>query len=77
MNEKKERKQEVIVETQEPSAEYARNKEIRSFFGQPMIKGSYAHIDPHQFHPEIPSLFYTHPHGEISVGDAISLLPFL
>lgn len=62
------------LEIREPSAEYARNKEIPSFFGQPMPRGSYARIDPDQFNPETPLLFYSHPHGEIWVGDAIAWL---
>lgn len=62
------------IEIQEPSAEYARNKEIPSFFGQTVLKGSFAQIDPMQFKPEVPTLFYSHPNGEIWVGDAIAWL---
>jgi len=62
------------IEIQEPSAEYARNKEIPSFFGQTVLKGSFAQIDPVQFKPEVPTLFYSYPNGEIWVGDAIAWL---
>jgi len=74
MSKKRERKQEVMIEIREPSADYARNKEILSFFGQPVLKGSFAQIDPAQFKPEVPTLFYAHPNGEIWVGDAITWL---
>ncbi len=59
------------------STEYARNKEILSFFGQPMRKGSYTQIEQSQLDPQAPALFYTHPHGEIWVGDAIAWLSSL
>jgi site-specific DNA-methyltransferase (adenine-specific) len=58
-------------EIQEPSVEYTRNKEIPSFFGQPMLKGSYIQVDPVHLDPMVPVLFYSHPHGEIWVGDAV------
>lgn len=75
MNKKTELRKEVMIEEiREPSAEYARNKEIPRFFGQPMLKGSYAQIDPTQLNPEAPVLFYSHPNGEIWVGDAIAWL---
>jgi hypothetical protein len=65
MGKKRAQKQEAMIEVREPLAEYARNKEVPSFFGQPMLKGSYAQIDPVQLHPEAPVLFYSHSHGEI------------
>lgn len=68
---KRERKEEAMIEMREPSAEYMRNKEIPSFFGRPMLKGSYTQIDPTQLNPKVPVLFYSHPDGEIWVGDAI------
>jgi site-specific DNA-methyltransferase (adenine-specific) len=74
MGKKRAQKQEAMIEVREPLAEYARNKEVPSFFGQPMLKGSYAQIDPVQLHPEVPVLFYSHPHGEIWVGDTIAWL---
>jgi site-specific DNA-methyltransferase (adenine-specific) len=61
-------------EIREPLAQYARHKEIPTFFGQPMVKGSYAELDPPRITPEIPTLFYSNRHGEIWVGDAITWL---
>lgn len=52
------------------SAVYARNTEIPTFFGQPLLKGAYAEIDERRLDPQMPALFYSHPHGEIWVGDA-------
>jgi len=56
------------------SAEYARNKEIPVFFGQPMLKGVFADLDASRRDPDVPVLFYSHPHGELWVGDAIAWL---
>lgn len=58
----------------EAAGVYARNKEVPLFFGQPMLKGSFADIDVSQLDPNIPALFYSHPHGEVWVGDAIGWL---
>lgn len=55
----------------EPWALYTRNKEIPTFFGQPMLRGEVVHTDTAPLNPETPVLFYCHPHGEIWVGDAI------
>ncbi len=74
MNKKRERRQEAVTEVREPSAEYTRNKEIPSFFGQLIHKGSYAQIDPARLDPKVPVFFYDHPNGEIWVGDAITWL---
>lgn len=61
-------------EIREPAAGYARNKEIPTFFGQPMMKGVYSPLDPASIKPEEPVLFYDHPHGEIWLGDALDWL---
>ncbi len=45
-------------EIQEPSAKYARNKEVPTFFGQPMVRGSFAQIDSAQLTADLPALFY-------------------
>jgi site-specific DNA-methyltransferase (adenine-specific) len=71
---KYEEKKEEIIEVREPSAEYIRNKEIPSFFGQRVLKGLYAQIDPSQLNPETPVLFYSHPNGEIWIVDATAWL---
>ncbi len=63
-----------LPEIKEPSAEYARNKEIPTFFGQQMLKGTVFDINEPQINPSTPILFYSHPHGEIWVGDAIAWL---
>jgi len=65
------RKKETHLTMKEPSSEYTRKKEIPTFFGDPMLKGSYHEIDIHKLNPETPVLFYSHPNGEIWVGDAI------
>ncbi len=56
------------------SAEYARNKEIPVFFGQPMLKGVFADLDASRRDPDVPVLFYSHPHGELWIGDAVAWL---
>ena len=58
----------------EPSATYARNTEIPTFFGKPMLRGEFFDVDPETADPDTPSLFYAHPNGEIWVGDAIAWL---
>ncbi len=72
MSQKKERKKQATV--REPSAAYARRAEVPSFFGQPMLKGTYAPLEPGSLDPQRPTLFYSHPNGEIWVGDAIAWL---
>jgi len=69
-----EQKQEVLKEVREPGTEYVRNKEIPTFFGQPMLKGTYHPVDLAQLDPRVPILFYSHPNGEIWVGDAVAWL---
>ncbi|MFN8490642.1 MAG: site-specific DNA-methyltransferase [Caldilineaceae bacterium] len=58
----------------EPSAEYTRNKDIPTFFGQPMVKGTFVHIEPTQDTLNIPAQFYLHPNGEIWNGGALTWL---
>jgi len=71
---KKTRKREDQLKTQEPVAEYSRSKDIPSFFGQPLLKGAYAPIDPDTLSADVPVRFYSHPSGEIWVGDATAWL---
>ena len=54
-----------------------RNKEVPFFFGKPFLKGSYHELDVEQLNPDHPELFYSHPNGEISVGDSIAWLSFM
>jgi len=62
------------MELREPTAEYVRNKKVPTFFDQPMLRGSFAEIDVSQLDPNIPSLVYSHPNGEIWVGDTVAWL---
>lgn len=39
-----------------------------------MLKGSFAELDAARLNPEQPVLFYSHPRGEIWIGDAIAWL---
>jgi len=70
----KKKEQKLPTQIREPSAEYVRATEIPAFFGQPMLKGTYDQIDSSQLNPQIPTLYYSHPHGEIWVGDSIAWL---
>ncbi len=63
-----------MVEARKSPAEYARNKELPRFFDQLMLKGTYSPIEPNQLKSEVPRLFYSHPRGELWIGDAISWL---
>ena len=58
----------------EPSVSYPRNKDIQSFFGEPMLKGSLSSVDVAQSNPETPVCFYSHPNGEIWLGDSAAWL---
>lgn len=61
-------------EIDEPSRSYIRNKEIPTFFGQQLLKGTIYNLEGEHITPEKPVLYYSHPHGEIWVGDAIAWL---
>ena len=52
-------------------ADYTRNKDTPTFFGKPILRGVYTNVDFETFDPQSPVLFYSHPRGEIWVGDAI------
>ena len=67
-----EQPQENIVK--EPPARYARNLDVPTFFGKPMLQGKFTDIDPEAINPEEPTLFYSHPNGEILISDAINWL---
>ena len=55
----------------EISSKFVRNKEIPTFFGESALKGRRAQIDPSELNSETTALFYSHPNGEIRVGDAV------
>jgi site-specific DNA-methyltransferase (adenine-specific) len=67
------RKKSKIV--REPAAEYARSAVVPTFFGKPMLRGAYMQVE--QSGLRLPQLFYTHPNGELWVGDAITWLQSL
>ncbi len=77
MNQKTERQEEKVSNIREPSGGYSRNKEPLTFFGQPVLRGEYASLDPEQLKPKEPALFYSHPDGEIWIGDAARWLSSL
>ena len=58
------------AQVREPAVAYARNAEIPTFFGEPMLKGVYAELDPARSDSRTPTIFYSHPGGEIWIGDA-------
>jgi len=51
----------------EPTAVYARNTEIPIFFGEPMLRGMFTQVALEVMDPDTPTLFYSHPNGEIWV----------
>lgn len=71
------RKRKPRSQVREPAAEYTRTKDVPIFFGQPMLKGTHAHLAPDSLNLQAPSLFYSHPHGEIWVGDSMAWLSSL
>ncbi|WP_082908964.1 DNA-methyltransferase [Chloroflexus islandicus] len=66
--------EETTTNLNDSSAKYTRNTAIPSFFGQPLLKGTIIPIDETAIDPHHPALCYTHPNGEIWVGDAIAWL---
>lgn len=68
------RKDNKGLELREPSAEYLRTKEIPLFFGKPLNKGVFSNPNPSFIDLGVPQRFYSHPNGELVVGDAIAWL---
>ncbi len=64
-------------EVREPTATYVRSKEIPTFFGKLLLRGEFKTTDLVKSYYERPSLFYSHPNGEIWVGKAIDWLSSL
>ena len=61
-------------ELKEPSTSYfVRNIEVPEFFGQQLTKGERLPVDQSAANSS-PRLFYSHPHGEIWLGDSIEWL---
>ena len=44
----------------EPAVIYARNTEIPTFFGQPMLKGTYSDLGKAPLDSQTPAVLYTH-----------------
>lgn len=61
----------------EPSAHYARNLEVPTFFGKPLLQGKFEEINPEELNSDNPQLFYSHPNGKMWVGEAINWLSTL
>jgi site-specific DNA-methyltransferase (adenine-specific) len=58
----------------EPTTGYARHTKIPTFFGEPLLRGSFNELDAESIDPNTPELFYNHRNGKIWVGDAIAWL---
>lgn len=53
---------------------YARNKETPTCFGKPAPRGTRRELSAGSLNPQEPVLFYSHPGGDIWVGDAVAWL---
>jgi site-specific DNA-methyltransferase (adenine-specific) len=63
------------LELHEPgSAYFVRNREVPEFFGKPLHKGEYLASATLPKGDSSPRLFYSHPHGQIWVGDSVGWL---
>ncbi|MFZ1768768.1 MAG: site-specific DNA-methyltransferase [Caldilinea sp.] len=58
------------TDLKEPVTDYVRAKRIPTFFGQLMLKGKTQEIDLTQFDTKHPEQYYSHPNGELWLGDA-------
>lgn len=56
------------------SINFARNKEGEDLFGERKPRGTRCVLDVDAFDSELPARFYTHPNGELWVGDAVAWL---
>jgi len=63
----------AATEVREPSARYARAKDLPVVLGQPFMQGAYAELQS-TASADIPTVFYSHPNGEIWLGDAVAWL---
>lgn len=60
---------------QKPTTKYARNQDLPTFFGQPLLSGYFVDEGGLGFNLNSSTgLFYKHPHGEIWLGDATAWL---
>ena len=60
----------------EPPARYRRNSAIPTFFGKHLLVGKFERTN-HEKKSTVPMPFYSHPHGELWVGDSIEWLKTL
>ena len=65
-----------VAVVEEPTSESRHSDGIPDFFGKPMYKGQCLPINE-AFIPDRPTLFYSHPNGEIWIGDAVAWLTSL
>ena len=57
--------------TMEAGGVYNRTTEIPSFFGAPMLNGELIAVNPENYSPNSPILFYSHSNGKIWAGDSL------
>jgi len=74
---KRSNKRQPVTSVREPVESYLRQKEVPTFFGRPLVEGTYSELNPGQRKPETPELMYSHPNGQIWVGDVIAWLESL
>ena len=67
-------KNNLVEAVKDPVAGYARNTELPYFFGQQLRKGTYTDRNMGAPCPNNTELYYTHPNGEIWIGDSITWL---
>ena len=68
----------LMVEARKSSQPYAQAQQLPCFSEDHLkTKGTYLQIDLSELESEKPQLFYSHPNGEIYVGDAANWLKSL
>ena len=77
MGQKPQQRQEAPIVMSESPTGYSRKKEIPTFFGKPVLKGQFFDLKREGSDLDSPALFYSHPGGELWVGDAIAWLRLL
>lgn len=61
----------------EPPAKYKRNSVVPTFFGKHLLIGKFERTNSTGKKGAVPMRFYSHPHGELWVGDSIEWLKTL
>ncbi|MCX6113384.1 MAG: DNA methyltransferase, partial [Proteobacteria bacterium] len=67
-------RQENMAVVKEPSTVYIRNNKLPDFFGQSILKGTYTKVEDFLLDSDESALFYSHPNGDIWIGDATKWL---